>query len=287
MKKQMPDVRCQMLDSNAGLSTDIQHPTSNIFFMNDSPVIYAVEGAVALVTLNRPEKRNALNDALVAGLKRALRDADEREDVRAVLVTGAGADFCSGADLSALQKISESSAVENLEDAQSLSELFALIRSVRVPVVAAVRGRALAGGCGLATACDIVLAASSSRFGYPEVRIGFVPAMVMAILRRNVSEKRAFELITRGAEISAAEAERLGLVNHVFDDDAFETQVERYVAGFERVSRSAVALTKRLLYQMDGMSFDAALQAGADVNTIARMTDDCRAGIARFLSKTK
>jgi methylglutaconyl-CoA hydratase len=255
--------------------------------MNDSPVIYAVEGAVALVTLNRPEKRNALNDALVAGLKRALRDADEREDVRAVLITGAGADFCSGADLSALQKISESSAVENLEDAQTLSELFALIRRVRVPVVAAVRGRALAGGCGLATACDIVLASTSARFGYPEVKIGFVPAMVMAILRRNVSEKRAFELITRGAEISAAEAERLGLVNHVFEDDAFETQVERYVAGFEQVSRSAVVLTKRLLYQMDGMNFDAALQAGADVNTIARMTEDCRAGIARFLSKTK
>jgi methylglutaconyl-CoA hydratase len=255
--------------------------------MNDSPVIYAVEGAVALVTLNRPEKRNALNDALVAGLKRALRDADEREDVRAVLVTGAGADFCSGADLSALQKISESSAVENLEDAQSLSELFALIRGVRVPVVAAVRGRALAGGCGLATACDIVLASTSARFGYPEVKIGFVPAMVMAILRRNVSEKRAFELITRGAEVSAAEAERLGLVNHVFEDDAFETQVERYVAAFEQVSRSAVVLTKRLLYQMDGMSFDAALQAGADVNTIARMTEDCRAGIARFLSKAK
>jgi methylglutaconyl-CoA hydratase len=255
--------------------------------MNDSPVIYAVEGAVALVTLNRPEKRNALNDALVAGFKRALRDADEREDVRAVLVTGAGADFCSGADLSALQKISESSAVENLEDAQSLSELFTLIRRVRVPVVAAVRGRALAGGCGLATACDIVLASTSARFGYPEVKIGFVPAMVMAILRRNVSEKRAFELITRGAEISAAEAERIGLVNHVFEDDAFETQVERYVAGFEQVSRSAVVLTKRLLYQMDGMSFDAALQAGADVNTIARTTEDCRAGIARFLSKAK
>ena len=253
----------------------------------NSPVIYAVEGAVALVTLNRPEKRNALNDALVAGLKRALRDADEREDVRAVLVTGAGADFCSGADLSALLKISESSAVENLEDAQSLSELFALIRRVRVPVVAAVRGRALAGGCGLATACDIVLASTSARFGYPEVKIGFVPAMVMAILRRNVSEKRAFELITRGAEVSAAEAERLGLVNHVFEDDAFETQVERYVAAFEQVSRSAVVLTKRLLYQMDGMSFDAALQAGADVNTIARMTEDCRAGIARFLSKAK
>src|ERR687887_402244 len=107
----------------------------------DSPVIYAVEGAVALATLNRPEKRNALNDAVVAGLKQSLRDADAREDVRAVLVTGAGADFCSGADLSALKKISEASVEENLEDARSLMELYALIRSVRVPVVAAVRGR--------------------------------------------------------------------------------------------------------------------------------------------------
>ncbi|MBC7929745.1 MAG: enoyl-CoA hydratase/isomerase family protein [Rubrivivax sp.] len=255
--------------------------------MENSPVLYAVEGHVAVVTLNRPEKRNALNDALVAGLKQALRDADAREEVRAVLVTGAGADFCSGADLSALKKISEGSVAENLEDAQSLLELYALIRRVRVPVVAAVRGRALAGGCGLATACDIVLASASARFGYPEVKIGFVPAMVMAILRRNVSEKRAFELVTRGAEISAAEAERFGLVNHVFDDDAFEAKVERYVADYEHVSRSAVMLTKRLLYQMDGMTFDAALQAGADVNTIARATDDCQAGIARFLLKTK
>ena len=248
-------------------------------------VIYAVEGAVALVTLNRPEKRNALNDALVGGLKRALAEADADESVRAVVITGAGADFCSGADLASLQKISESSIVENLDDARSLMELFALIRRVRVPVVAAVRGRALAGGCGLATACDLVLAAESARFGYPEVRIGFVPAMVTAILRRNVSEKRAFELATRGAEIGAEEAERLGLVNHIFDDATFEEEVESYVAGFERVSRSAVMLTKRLLYQMDGMSFDAALQSGVEVNAIARMTEDCQKGIARFLKK--
>ena len=256
--------------------------------MNDSgPLIYSVEGHVALVTLNRPEKRNALNDELVGGLKDALRDADARAEVRAVLLTGAGADFCSGADLSALRKISGGTVSDNLEDARSLMELYALVRRVRVPVVAAVRGRALAGGCGLATACDLVLASASARFGYPEVKIGFVPAMVMAILRRNVSEKRAFELVTRGAEISAEEAERVGLVNHVYEDEAFEEKVERYVAGFERVSRSAVTLTKRLLYQMDGLTFDAALQTGADLNTIARMTEDCQAGIARFLSKEK
>jgi methylglutaconyl-CoA hydratase len=248
-------------------------------------VIYAVEGTVALLTLNRPEKRNALNDALINHLKEFLRKADANEAVRVVVITGAGADFCSGADLAALQKISESSVTENLEDAQSLMELFALIRRVRVPVVAAVRGRALAGGCGLATACDLVLATRSARFGYPEVKIGFVPAMVMAILRRNVSEKRAFELITRGAEISADEAERVGLVNQVFDDEQFEIEVENYVAGFERVSRSAVMLSKRLLYHMDGMTFDAALQAGVDVNAIARMTEDCQQGIARFLKK--
>jgi methylglutaconyl-CoA hydratase len=250
-----------------------------------NPVIYSVEGAVALITLNRPDKRNALNDALILHLKEALRQADESEAVRVVVIMGAGADFCSGADLSALQKISESSIIENLEDAQSLMELFALIRRVRVPVVAAVRGRALAGGSGLATACDIVLAARSAVFGYPEVKIGFVPAMVMAILRRNVSEKRAFELITRGAQISSDEAERIGLVNHVFDDDAFEAQVEAFLHDFEKVSRSAVQLTKRLLYHMDGMPFDAALQAGVDVNAIARMTDDCQQGIARFLKK--
>lgn len=252
----------------------------------ENPIIYAVEGAVALVTLNRPEKRNALNDALVASLKEALRAADADDAVRVVVITGAGSDFCSGADLSALQKISEASIDENLEDARTLAELFALIRRLSVPVVAAVRGRALAGGCGLATACDIVLAARTARFGYPEVKIGFVPAMVMAILRRNVSEKRAFELVTRGAEIGADEAERVGLVNRVFDDEDFESEVERYVAGFERVSRTAVVLTKRLLYQMDGLTFDAALAAGVDVNAIARMTEDCQQGIARFLKKS-
>ncbi len=251
----------------------------------DSEVLYSVEGAIARITLNRPEKRNALNDALIGGLKHALAEADKDDAVRAIVLTGAGADFCSGADLSALQKISESSITENLEDAASLMELFTQIRKVRVPVVAAVRGRALAGGCGLATACDMVVATASARFGYPEVKIGFVPAMVMAILRRNVSEKRAFELITRGAEIGAEEAERIGLVNHVYADEAFETEVENFVRVFEKTSRSAVMLSKRLLYHMDGMTFDAALQSGVDVNAIARMTEDCQQGIARFLKK--
>ena len=249
-------------------------------------VLYLREGSVARITLNRPEKRNALNDAVIAGLKQALKDAAADKSVRVVVISGAGKDFCSGADLSALQKIAEASVAENAEDARSLLELFLLIRQVQVPVVAAVTGRALAGGCGLATACDIVLASASARFGYPEVKIGFVPAMVMAILRRNVSEKRAFELITRGAEISAEHAREFGLVNQVFSDETFEADVNKYVDEFEKMSASAISLTKTLLYQMDGLALPEALETGADVNVIARLTDDCQTQIAKFLQKS-
>ncbi len=249
------------------------------------PVLFAVADGIARITLNRPEKRNALSDAMIAALKNALRLADQDESVRAVIVAGAGADFCSGADLEALLKISKASVANNLEDARSLMELFMLIRLVRIPVIAAVKGRALAGGCGLATACDIILAQRSARFGYPEVRLGFVPAMVMAMLRRSVSEKRAFELVTLGADFSSDEAAGLGLVNHVFEDTVFEAEVERFAGQFARVSRSAVSLTKRLLYQIDGMSFQNALDSGTDMNVIARMTADCRKGVAAFLKK--
>ncbi len=250
-----------------------------------SAVLFTIDGSVARITLNRPEKRNALNEALVSGIKAALREANSVAAVRVVVITGAGQDFCSGADLESLQKISEASVSENVEDAHSLMELFQLIRQVSVPVVAAVRGRALAGGCGLASACDLVLGASSARFGYPEVKIGFVPAMVLAILKRNVSEKRAFELLARGAEISAEEAKQVGLVNQVFADETFDDEVNAYVGAFEKVSKSAVALTKTLLHQTDGMAFTEALETGVDVNVIARMTEDCRKGISRFTKK--
>jgi methylglutaconyl-CoA hydratase len=248
-------------------------------------VLYSVEGSVARVTLNRPEKRNALSDEMIQGLKEALKAADGQSSIRSVVLTGAGAAFCSGADLSALKKIADASVSDNLDDARSLMELFLLIRQVRVPVIAAVRGRALAGGCGLASACDIVLAESSATFGYPEVKIGFVPAMVMAILRRNVSEKRAFELLTRGAVIGADEARTIGLVNQVFATKEFDLQVAGYLRGFESLSKSAVALTKNLLYQTDGIALVEALESGVDVNVIARMTEDCKKGIAKFLNK--
>ncbi len=250
-----------------------------------SEIKIAEENSILTITLNHPEKRNALNDALVKSLKEVLREADSNERLRAIVIRGAGKDFCSGADLSALQKIAESDVMENLADAENLLELFSLIRKIKIPVIGVVHGRALAGGCGLATACDLVLATKSARFGYPEVKIGFVAAMVMAILRRNLSEKRAFELVTQGFEFSSDEAEKIGLINHVFDDETFDEDVKKYVSVYEKVSRSAVILSKKLLYQMDGMTFETALETGAEVNTIARLTEDCRKGIARFLEK--
>ncbi len=243
------------------------------------------EKSILTLTLNRPEKRNALNDALVDSLKNALVRANKDNALNAIVINANGKDFCSGADLSALQKISESDVIENLEDAEMLMELFLLIRKVNIPVIAAVHGRALAGGCGLATACDIVLASETAQFGYPEVKIGFVPAMVMAILRRNLSEKIAFELITQGFNFSADEAYDFGLINRVFDDGTFERKVSDYASVYENVSRSAVILSKKLLYQMDGMTFDTAMGVGAEVNTIARLTEDCQKGIANFLNK--
>jgi methylglutaconyl-CoA hydratase len=248
-------------------------------------VLCETRDGVAYVTMNRPEKRNALNEEIVTGLKAALRRANADDSARCVVLRGAGSDFCSGADLSALQKIAEASVAENLEDAQSLAELFFLIRELDVPVIAAVRGRALAGGSGLALACDIVLAERGARFGFPEVKIGFVPAMVMAILRRSASEKKAFELITTGVEVSADEAAQVGLVNHVFESDKFESEVEAFAQRFVKMSRSALSLSKRLFYSTDGLSFPDALAAGVDINATARMTKECRAGVARFLEK--
>lgn len=244
-----------------------------------------MDGATARITLNRPDKRNALNDAVIAGLKTSLRDAAANDAVRVAIISGAGNDFCSGADLEALQKIAEASIVENTEDARSLMELFLLIRAIEIPVIAAVKGRALAGGAGLASACDIVLAGESARFGYPEVKLGFVPAMVTAILTRNASQKHAFELLTTGREISAREAREYGFVNHVFPDEGFDEGVAKFADTFSKVSKSAVSLTKSLLYQLDGFAFKEAIETGADVNVIARMTEDCRQGIAKFLAK--
>ncbi len=250
-----------------------------------SEVLVTTEGSVCIIELNRPEKRNALNDELIGALKLELRRADGTGSISSVVIRGAGKDFCSGADLAAVQKIASASFEENIEDARSLAQLFELIRNLRVPVIAAVHGRALAGGCGLATACDLVLATNTARFGYPEVKIGFVPAMVAAILRRNLGEKKSFELLTQGFEYSAQEALRLGLVNQLFTEENFADAVIEYASRYASVSGSAVAMTKRLLYDIDADDLSTALEKGVIVNAKARMTDDCKKGISKFLQK--
>jgi methylglutaconyl-CoA hydratase len=248
-------------------------------------VDYSVDGEIARITLNRPEKRNALNSEWIEMLKDALTLSADDRTVRVVLLSGAGADFCSGADLAGLDRTAEAGVLDHIETARGMADVFLAMRRHPRPIVAAVRGRALAGGCGLATACDLILATESAQFGYPEVKIGFVPAMVMAILRRSMSEKRAFELLTTGEIITAPQAHAVGMINRVYADAEFDANVEDYIGALAKKSSSAVSLSKNLLYHMDGMAFEAALEAGVHANAIARMTEDARRGIERFVKK--
>jgi methylglutaconyl-CoA hydratase len=249
-------------------------------------ILYSVSESVARITLNRPEKRNALDDEMIAGIRRGLAESANDEAVRLVLITGAGNDFCAGADLAAIEQLSQGTVMENVADARHLGDLFLEMRRHPRPIIAAVHGRALAGGCGIATAADFVLAQESAQFGYPEIKIGFVPAMVMAILRRSVSEKRALELLATGEIIPARTALEIGMITRVFADAAFDNEVQAYAAQLATRSNSALELTKSLFYQMDTVAFDAALSAGVQTNALARLTEDCRRGIQRFLKKS-
>jgi len=250
-------------------------------------VLYLAENGVARITLNRPDKRNALDPELIRELQDAIAVSARDPAVRVVLLKGTGKDFCSGMDLAALQKSMHAEVLKNRASAQELAGLFLAMRRHPRPVIAAVHGRALAGGCGLATAADVILAAHSAQFGYTEVNIGFVPAIVTAILRRSLPEKRAFELITSGEIITAQVAFDQGLVNRVFPDETFTADVEGYVSRIASKSQSAVMLSKQLLYHVDAMPFEAAIEAGVEINTIARMTEDSKTGVDRFLKKVQ
>jgi methylglutaconyl-CoA hydratase len=255
--------------------------------VTDEPILlHRVERGVAYLTLNRPEKRNALNARLVAALVGAIEGSARDDEVRVVAITGAGKDFCSGADLAELERITAMGSEENLADATALGAMLAGLRHHPKPVVALVRGRALAGGCGLASACDLVLASEDAVFGYPEVHLGFVPALVMTILRRKVAESRAFELVVRGHRIDAATALEIGLVNATFESSRFDAAAREYVEDLASRPPIAVRLTKRLLYDLDDLAFDAGMERAARVNAEARVTEECRAGVRRFLDKT-
>jgi methylglutaconyl-CoA hydratase len=249
------------------------------------PVRATLDAGILTLTLDRAPKRNALNAAIVEGLHAGLERADLDADVRVVVLRGAGKDFCAGADLDELLASADRTMAENEADARRLGALFERMRALPKPVVAVVQGRALAGGAGLATACDIVLAGDSAQFGYPEVQRGFVPAMVMAILRRLAGEKLALDLVLTGRVLSAQEACTAGLVTRVVPDAELDREgaaVTRQLAG---ASASALALTKRLFYQLDTLAFDEGIALGARVNALARQTPDFRSAIARFLEK--
>ena len=239
-------------------------------------------GGIGRITLARPEKKNALDLLAARELREALRELAADASVRVVLLSADGDDFCAGADLAALNALLDADAATQLRDAEALGDVFRVMRSMPQVVVAAVRGRALAGGAGLATACDLVLAHEGARFGYPEVRVGFVPAMVMALLRRLTGEKRAFELVATGRMVDAAEALELGLVSRVVAAAGFDAAIEKLVADLAATPAEALRMTKRLFYGLDGTSIEDGIAMAARVNVEARSTDDFRAGIRRF-----
>lgn len=248
-------------------------------------VLVARAGGVATLTLSRPEKRNAMDRRMIAELGAALRTADLAADVAVVALRGAGKDFCAGLDLDELLASADLPVEENERRAMELGELLIALRKMPKVTVALVHGRALAGGCGLATACDIVLARSGAEFGYPEIRRGFVPAMVMTMLRRAVGEKLAFDLAATGRIVGADEAERLGLVSRVLPARGFEREAKKLLQEIAGFSASALALIKQQFYQLDGLGAPEGIRLGARVNALARATPGFRQAIAAFLKK--
>lgn len=246
----------------------------------------SADGPVGRITLARPEKRNALDRATADELALALFALSE-SPVRVVALDAEGPDFCAGADLEALEEMLDSPRQAHLDDAQALGHVFHTIRRMEKPVVALVKGRAFAGGAGLATACDIILARDDARFAYPEVAIGFVPAMVMTMLRRTVGEKQAFDLVSTGRVLSAKDAERIGLVSRVFSEAEFDHAAEAVLDTLAAASASAVAATKTLFYKLDNTGFLDGISAGIVANADARATSDFREGVKRFTSRRK
>lgn len=251
----------------------------------DARVLTKVEGGVMTLTLNRPEKKNAIDIRMIGEIKAAIQSADLDAGVRIVAIRGAGKDFCAGLDLNELLESADLPPEQNERRAWDLGEVFVKLRALPKVTVAVVEGRCLAGGCGLATTCDLVLASEGAQFGYPEINRGFVPAMVMTMLRRLVGEKVAFDLAATGRVVDAAEAFRLGLISRVLPAASFEKAALEALATMAALSVSALALTKQQFYQLDGLGFEEGIRLGAKVNAVSRATPDFRAAIAKFLKK--
>jgi methylglutaconyl-CoA hydratase len=248
-------------------------------------VTLEVRGPVAVLRLNRPEVKNALSPALMAALGDRLDELEAEHDVRAVVLTGEGSVFCSGADLENLRALRDAPSEVIKADAARLSRLFHRVYTFPKPVVAAVEGAAIAGGAGLATACDLVVIGAGAKMGYTEVRLGFVAAMVGVILVRSVGEKHARELLLTGKLIEASHAHRIGLANEIVMDGTAIDRAVQLALEIAQNAPTALSATKELLATLPGMGLEESMRYAVNLNAWVRTTDDLKEGVGAFLEK--
>ena len=245
-----------------------------------------INDGVATVTLNRPDKRNAISYELIEDLLDALHEV-ATSGALVLVLTGAGKAFCSGMDLDNLKALAGRSPEQSLRDSESMARLFRSLYDFPKPTIAAVNGAAIAGGCGLATLCDFTLAVPDAKFGYTEVRIGFVPAIVSTFLLRQVGEKHARDLLLTGRIIGGDEAYRIGLINEIVAPDALLNRARELAAQLIENSPASLTSTKRLLSDFAQRELDAQIQSAVRENAAIRATHDFREGISSFLEKRK
>ncbi|MCE7994375.1 MAG: enoyl-CoA hydratase/isomerase family protein [Roseivirga sp.] len=251
-------------------------------------VKYEVKNRVATITLSRPEKRNALNGEVVTELKTAFTRASDDPLVKVVVLAAEGDAFCAGADLAYLQELQNNTFEENLADSSHLMELFKMIYEHKHVVIAKVQGHAIAGGCGLATVCDFSFTVPEAKFGYTEVRIGFIPAIVKVFLLRKIGEGKSKELLLSGDLIDAGKAEAMGLVNWMVAANELDVKVEAFAQKLvTKNSGQSMSLTKAMIANVQSMNVEEGLAYAAKQNASARGTEDCQRGIASFLNKEK
>lgn len=252
-----------------------------------STLILEHDGEIAKITLNRPEKRNAINAMMIAELQSAL-DEVEKSHARVVLLTGAGKAFCAGMDLDMLAAIAKQTPAENQEDSRRIAKMLRRIWSFTRPMIAAVNGPAFAGGCGVATLCDFTLASPEAKFGYTEVKIGFLPAIVSVFLTRQIGEKRSRDLLLTGRIISAEEAREFGMVTEVVSPaERLMERAGELAQELIAASPSSLSRAKRLLVSSEAAAVDHDLERAILENARIRCTPDFREGVASFLEKRK
>jgi methylglutaconyl-CoA hydratase len=241
---------------------------------------------LSTITLNRPEKRNAITTQMIADLQSAL-DAIEKTNTRVVIITGTGKAFCAGIDLELLQAIAQQTPAENQDDSRRIAKMFRKIWSYSRPLIAAVNGHALAGGCGIATLCDFTLSVPEAKFGYTEVKIGFLPAIVSVFLSRQIGEKRCRDLLLTGRLVEAAEAKELGLVNQIVASEKLMARAHELADDLLAASPSSITRAKHLLVSAAAAGIDHDLERAVLESARVRCTPDFKEGLAAFLEKRK